>query len=590
VSFKGVRLIISKFKKNMYLSKLKLWNFRKFGSGVDELELDKPDLEIKFKKNINVLIGENDSGKTAVIDAIKLILKTHGFEWLKLERDDFFEDSNRLRIECIFEDLSDDEAKNFTEWLGIEDKEGNKYVFLRIILDATKNEDRVLPFDISAGVDDFGYPLTAEAKEYLKTTYLRPLRDAKNELIPKRNSRLSQILQGHEVFKGKNDSHELVKIFEQFGNEVENYFSTEEKDGKKIKDKIEEFLKEFFGIEKDSRFSITEQKLKNILETLRLTLEDGKLGLGSHNLLFMASELLNLEREDSSIKLALIEELEAHLHPQAQLRVVESLQNKSDIQFILTTHSPNLGSQIKLNNLFVCEEESANIFSMDHAHTKLDGSDYKFLEKFLDVTKANLFFAKGVILVEGWAEEILISEIAKKIDLNLSKNGVSVINVASTAFLRYGKIFQRQNEPYMKIPVAIITDIDVKPDIYKEISSEENTAQDINMVDKKRKKESYNGQTVKTFVSPEWTLEYCLFKSSSFGNKFQAIVKEIHSGTNFDNFEKTLCKKLGDKSLKKTEVAYRLVNSIKENEIEIEDEDGYIKYIIDAIKYASRKD
>lgn len=575
----------------MFLSKLKLWNFRKFGSGIDELELDKPDLEIKLNKSINVLIGENDSGKTAIIDSIKLVLKTHGFEWLKLEQDDFFKDSNRLRIECIFEDLSDDEAKNFTEWLGVDEKEGNKYVFLRMILDATKNEDRVLPFDISAGVDDFGYPLTAEAKEYLKTTYLRPLRDAKNELIPKRNSRLSQILLGHEVFKGKNKNHELVEIFEQFGDEVEDYFSDKEKDGKKIKDKIEEFLKEFFGIEKDSNFSITEQKLKNILETLRLTLEDGKLGLGSHNLLFMASELLNLEREDTSIKLALIEELEAHLHPQAQLRVIESLQNKSGIQFILTTHSPNLGSQIKLNNIFVCEEESTNIFSMGPNYTKLDESDYKFLEKFLDVTKANLFFAKGIILVEGWAEEILISEIAQKIGLNLSKHSVSVINVASTAFLRYGKIFQRQGEPFMRMPIAIITDIDIKPDIYKDINSEETTVQDMDIDNRRKEKELlYNGQTVKTFVSPEWTLEYCLFKSPSFSSKFQEIVKDIHSRTNFNNFEKKLCEKLGNKSLDKTEIAYRLMNSIKSGDIVINLEDAYIKYIIDAIKYASRKD
>ncbi len=61
---------------------LKLWNFRKFGSGSDDLNLDEPDLEVPFTQGLNVLIGENDSGKTAIIDAIKLVLLTHSGEWI----------------------------------------------------------------------------------------------------------------------------------------------------------------------------------------------------------------------------------------------------------------------------------------------------------------------------------------------------------------------------------------------------------------------------------------------------------------------------------------------------------------------------
>lgn len=70
----------------MYLSELKLWNFRKFGGGdilTDKNEIRKPDLEVQFQNGLNVLIGENDSGKTAIIDAIKLVLKTHSTEWIR---------------------------------------------------------------------------------------------------------------------------------------------------------------------------------------------------------------------------------------------------------------------------------------------------------------------------------------------------------------------------------------------------------------------------------------------------------------------------------------------------------------------------
>jgi len=58
----------------MYLSKIRLWNFRIFGSNAP-LDLNKPNLELDFNEGINVLIGENDSGKTAIIDAIKLVLE-----------------------------------------------------------------------------------------------------------------------------------------------------------------------------------------------------------------------------------------------------------------------------------------------------------------------------------------------------------------------------------------------------------------------------------------------------------------------------------------------------------------------------------
>ena len=68
----------------------------------------------------------------------------------------------------------------------------------------------------------------------------------------------------------------------------------------------------------------------------------------------------------------------------------------------MTTHSPNLASKVKLDNLIICRGDKA--FPMGSDFTELEKGDYLFLERFLDVTKANLFFAQGVILVEGDAE------------------------------------------------------------------------------------------------------------------------------------------------------------------------------------------
>ncbi|WP_457644298.1 ATP-dependent nuclease [Persephonella sp.] len=241
----------------------------------------------------------------------------------------------------------------------------------------------------------------------------------------------------------------------------------------------------------------------------------------------MASELLHLERKDwEGLKLALIEEIEAHLHPQIQLRIIESLQEKNDIQLIMTTHSPNIGSKIKLKNLFICH--NGDVFPMGQGKTKLDESDYKFLERFLDVTKANMFFAKGVILVEGWAEELILPSLAKKIGINLTEKGISIVNVGNTAFLRYCKIFQREDGKNMSIPVAVITDLDIKPDEYKQIDSSKKTERDfcINGEINKRK-EKLEGQSVKVFVSPHWTLEYCLMLDNKLRGLLIDAIKSV---------------------------------------------------------------
>lgn len=579
----------------MYLAELKLWNFRKFGSGVGDspLDLGAPDLVLPFNSQLNLLIGENDSGKSAVIDSIKLALDTHSSEWLKVYPEDFYLDTTRLRIECLFKDLSDEEAKNFTEWLGMD----NDDVYLRVILDANKKGDRVLPYDVRAGVDEMGHRLSAEAKEYLKTTYLRPLRDAKSELMPRRNSRLSQILSGHEAFKEKGESHWLMtEVFEKFNDEVESYFSevkSGDDGGKKLKEKLESYLESFFGEKKGSIFSPTKKKLKEILEILKLALEEDNLGLGSHNLLFIAAELLNLERSNwTGLRLGLIEEVEAHLHPQTQMKVMECLQDLTEktsggIQLILTTHSPNIGSKVKLKNIILFCQKKA--YRLDPSSTKLASDDYIFLERFLDVTKANLFFAKGVILVEGWAEELILPALAKKVGHDLTKKGISIVNIASTAFLRYSRIFLRQDEANVMIPVSIVTDLDVKPDqenVSVDFASTTHSQRDLAI---KKKQDEYAKQSVKVFISPHWTLEYCLAKSDSLGNLFLESVKEVHPRINADDFLNEISRKLESNDLKKTEIAQifsRKVNDSSVDLLEIESDED-IKYLVEAIKYAS---
>ncbi len=569
----------------MYLSNIKLWNFRKYGN--DTFNIEEPNLDLNFTEGLNVLIGENDSGKTAIIDAIKIVLKTHSYEYIKIEADDFYNNSDRLRIELKFKGLLDEEAKNFTEWLTWEGQGEDSTPILRVFYDVRRKDYKILPSEVKAGADTEGYSLTAEAREYLKATYLRPLRDAENELISKKNSRLSQILLGDDIFKEKDIPHPLVEKFERINTEVEEYFRSAEGAGH-IKDNIDSYIKGFYGEEKESLFEASKNDIKSILEKLSLSLNGQKnVGLGTLNRLFMAAELLHLNKENwEGLRLGLIEELEAHLHPQAQMQVIETLQKQEEVQLIITTHSPNLASKIKLENLIICNGNNA--FPMGKDYTELKEDSYVFLEKFLDVTKSNLFFAKGVILVEGWAEEILIPSLAKAIGFDLTTKGVSVVNIGNLGFDHYSKIFLRKNAPFMDIPVAVVTDCDVR-----EYEVNGNDYQKKDNIDSERENKiieikSKSFENVKYFVAPRWTLEYCLNLSDTLKQEFQKIVKSIHtrSGWNSD-FEKELARKLIIGKLEKAEIAYKLANYLDGLEnISLEESDT-ICYLKKAIKYAA---
>lgn len=600
----------------MYISELKLWNFRKYGSN-NPFDLDNPNLVVSFNKGLNVLIGENDSGKTAIIDAIKLVLKTHSYEWIKVEESDFHKDSDKLRIEIEFKDIKPNEAKNFIEWLGWEGIGKDATPILRLIYQVEIKQDKIQVTDVKAGMDDTGYPLNAEAKEYLKTTYLKALRDADNDLTAKKNSRLSQILKEHEFFKkkSKDDEHEFEKDFKKLNVKIEEWF---ENDGnEKLKKIIDDFLISFTDKNKTSSISLGESDIKNILEKVSLgILDQQNLGLGTMNRLYMAAELLHLKKENwDGLKLCMIEELEAHLHPQAQMKIIEALQKETDVQLILSTHSPNLASKVRLHNLIFCNNNLAlplgefpteeNKEKNEDKYTKLLKEDYIFLERFLDVTKANLFFSKGIILVEGWSEEIFLPVLAKRLGYDLTKNEVSIINVGSTAYLRFAKIFLRNDDKELNIPVSVISDIDL-PEYEREIEIDENgkpkkngkkniykfnrlNIEDETRISKKNIKEAQfnKSKSVLHFVSDLWTFEYCLLKSNYMSTEFKKVLRDTHSDTfSNDNWEENLAKILLSKSLDKTEVAYKLSLIDEEIDIDTIDKDDTIYYLINAIKHA----
>lgn len=451
----------------MYLAILKLWNFRKYCAGAD----NKPGLEIHFREGVNVLIGENDSGKTAIVDAIRYVLRTQSGEFIQFDDKDFYQDpagnrKDEFKIECVFDGINKQDAGLFWEWLSwSEDK--TKYL-LKVWL-YVKRKDNVIMPTFSAGIEGQTDRMDSEARELLKVVYFKPLRDALTDMTHGYKSRLAQILGAHELFKTEKDTqgnftkHQLETDYEHLKSKIENYFKVGGK-GQSITDEINSFLKDHFLLKGDPRkaeVKLTGGELTEILRLLDLIMEGNKSGLGTLNLLCIAAEMLLFNNQKKGLKLALVEELEAHLHPQYQLRLIEyiSSQEKNE-QFILSTHSITLASKIKLANMIVLKGNDA--FPMSSEYTKMKPADYKFLERFLDATKANLFFAKGLIMVEGDAENLLIPAIAQLIGKNLYQYGVSVVNVGSTAYKRYVNVFKRKDGKSFGMPIAVISDLDVR--------------------------------------------------------------------------------------------------------------------------------
>lgn len=471
----------------MHIDELKISSFRSF----------KSPFTIRLNAGLNVIVGENGAGKTGIISALRqLFVDSEAGRYLVSDQDfhlGFEPDAVRARefeITAHFDGLSHTEKLAFLNW---EDVSGRVVVNLHVQNQTYRGRPKRT---LWAGKSKSS--VEPETLDLIRCVYLPPLRNAEERLSNGPRSRLAKLLKvicKKDLIKHDEDGtqHPLVEKVAAFNNDLANSDDYAIKAANAL---IVNSLKEAIGenFAQNTRLQFSETDFSRIVEGLRLlffpnlNIVDEKSfrdlqenSLGFNNLIYIASILAELslvataqDEDNGFFHLLLIEEPEAHLHPQLQQRLLGYLletAKKESVQVIVTTHSTVLASAVPVNSLIhvACNPDpTATPLSL----CGLSTDSQNFINRWLDVTKSNLLFARGLIFVEGIAEAIVLPELAKFVLKNqlkgkntLSDLGVSVINLNGIYFKHFMQLFCNINAEFpaaLSIPVrcAGLTDRD----------------------------------------------------------------------------------------------------------------------------------
>lgn len=473
----------------MKITRLVVKNFRAFTK-----------LDVNLVDDITCIIGENNTGKTALLRAIQMCLDVSlpGY-FRSLQREDIHSsvDISEPNQVLIGIELSDFEGKVNEEalvstWKTGEDTARIFYRFRprrHIIEKLSSGEIQAgtltledYNWEIKAGGDpavdladidwddeDVGEGVRfGDLQSYLVVA-LPALRDVEADI---RNFRVSPIIKLIESFDiGETEQNALIEVLKDANDEISDSATI-----KTIAETLDKRFKDVAGpaFEMGVGLGISSPTFQSIVRNLRMLLSDLSLadfepsrnGLGMNNILYIAIliEYLKkrIEKNNTAGQVLLIEEPEAHLHPQLQASLMIAL-SRFGTQVIITSHSTQITSHVPFSSLISLTKKSDGSLSCSTLieNEALEENDVADLERYLDATKSNILYARKVMLVEGAAELFLIPALVKKVKgIELERSGISVVAIHGVHFEVYAKLFRANS---LEKKCAIVADADLKP-------------------------------------------------------------------------------------------------------------------------------
>lgn len=449
----------------MYLSALCIENFRC---------LEK--IQLRFRTGLNILVGPNNVGKTAVADGLRALLSASDEAALRFDDYDLHLTALGTKavdssFHFVFRGLTEIEEADFLAALRpIVAQPGQAIEYeahLHVRYSAVTPGGRLRPKRWCGDHEENA--ITSEMLEDLRAVYLPPLRDPASGLRPSRTSQLAKLIERLADDASKQKIVDLLKNFEIELAKQEPVANTQ----KAIVARHEEMLGQV--LKQALKVGLTEPEFQRLAARLTLAVEGLDIeqnGLGFNNLIYMAVVLSELAlNPDAAYKALIVEEPEAHLHPQLQAVLLEYLQSKETppenekaVQVFVTSHSPNFASIANIDTLGCLHKGKGTVKAFYPRDVNFGKNKKEKLQRYLDVTRAELFFARKLILVEGAAERFLVTALANKLQIDLRKHSVSLICTEGLNFDCFVPLF---GELALELPVAILTDAD-PPNQYPE--------------------------------------------------------------------------------------------------------------------------